>query len=189
MNSVKMLLTVIAAIVAFGLVSIAVSTYTNNKDHIDIDAKYVMEQCSIDSNAFPESMIIVEFIDFKAPFLNDVNDNVIHHSFRFENISGEPLDINFTVFYEKELDEYIVARDGVYLEENRNLTLKNGEGYHSNSIMSLLYSADKYDESAKKRVNLLSSKLYVEMKLNTQKYYFILDFNNKTVDSSLKLNQ
>lgn len=148
-----------------------------------IDAEYIKQQCMEKDYESLHTKVQVEFFDFETPAQS--GKEKIYHYFRFENITDKPFKLNFKVYYNKKLDAHIIARMGLLMSDQDSLVIESHKGYRVVSYLTLLYPKEKYSEKQLQEIAALSALLYVEMELDQEKFYFILDCENEKVITKL----
>jgi hypothetical protein len=176
-----------AAILLVLFIAITFAACENNFDEtVELPtAETIMSHVNQKGNPLPSQFIDFQFKEFKLP---SEDDNEITQVVRFENITDETLNIRVWAFYDKSIDDLIIARHGeISLATRENpidlIEVTPGMGYVVGNSTSLLYEWDDYTEKELQRVEKGVSELYFQMEINSELYYFIMKMDTSEVIS------
>ena len=134
----------------------------------------ILKACSDPANTFPSDRLQAEFQVFEIP---TAENNRFRHTVRFENISGQPLEVQILGFYDLRMDENIIARGGG-LQPKASwapLTLQPNEGWIFDNTLTPLQNWDTYPAEEQDKMIGMAKNLYFEIILENVTYCCILD--------------
>ena len=149
----------------------------------DEKVQLIVEKTEEPDNVLPNQFVEFQFLDFILP---NEQSNKIFQSIRFENITDETIKMRVWAFYNKELDDYIIARDGMItlfdVEHPLEVVeIEAKKGYVINNTLTLLYDFTNYSETEILLIENWASEMYIQMEINSQMYYFIMDLQNSEI--------
>lgn len=174
MKKSKMLSIVFVGVIIMSIVIIYIINNNRNKeDFFTSSYNEIIEKITNNSStcSFEDYFKVV-----RAEYIILPNENLIKHSFVFQNITGKDISFNYQVYKEQELINKYLSSLAPALPPNAiPIELPAEKRAVASMASQFLYTYSSYTEDEKDNIDELASKLYIEFQFNGKFDYFEMD--------------